>query len=87
MHQIELVDKALPFEKIQGAIDSDSINLRIEFLSAAQDSGGIKVLLGSLDNAQNHFALAGHAKAAGHELGLEAAGLLGLRKRHRGAQF
>jgi hypothetical protein len=82
VHQIELVDKALPFEKIQGAIDGDAIDLRIEFLSAAQDSGGIKVLLGSLDNAQNHFALAGHAKAARHEFGLEASGLFGLRKRH-----
>jgi hypothetical protein len=82
VHQIELVDKALPFEKIQGAIDSDSINLRIEFLGAAQDSSGIKVLLGSFDNAQNHFALAGHSKAARHEFGLEASGLFGLRKRH-----
>ena len=51
MHEIELVDKALPFEKIQGAIDGDAIDLRIEFLGAAQYSGGVEVLLGSFDDA------------------------------------
>jgi hypothetical protein len=82
VHEVELVDKALPFEQIQGAIDSDAIDLRIEFLGTAQYASGVEVLLGSFYDAQDHLALAGHAKAAGHELGLEASGLLGLRKRH-----
>ncbi len=51
VHEIELVDKALPFEKIQGAVDGDAIDLRIEFLGAAQYSGGVEVLLGSFDDA------------------------------------
>ena len=82
VHEVELVDKALPFEQIQGAIDSDAIDLRIEFLGAAQYASGVEVLLGSFYDAQDHLALAGHAKAAGDEFGLETSGLFGLRKRH-----
>ena len=83
VHEIKFIDQALALEEVEGAVDRDAINLRIEFLGAAKNSGGVEVLLGGLDDAQDHFALAGHAKAAGHELGLETSGLLGLGKRHK----
>jgi hypothetical protein len=82
MHEIELVDQTLALEQVEGAVDGDTIDLGIELSGTAKDSGGVEVLLGGFDDAEDHFALAGHAKAAGHELGLEATGLLGLRKRH-----
>jgi len=82
VHEIEFIDQSLALEEVKGAVDGDAIDLRIEFLGAAKNSGGVEVLLGGLDDAQDHLALAGHAKAAGHELDLEASGLLGLRKRH-----
>ena len=83
VHEIEFIDQSLALEEVKGAVDGDAIDLRIEFLGAAKNSGGIEVLLGGFDDTQDHFALAGHAKSAGHELGLETSGLLGLGKRHK----
>jgi hypothetical protein len=83
VHEIEFIDQPLALEEVEGAVDGDAVDLRIEFLGAAKNSGGIEVLLGGFDDTQDHFALAGHAKSAGHELGLETSGLLGLGKRHK----
>jgi hypothetical protein len=83
MHEIELIDEPLALEEIEGAVDGDAVDLGVKFLGATKDSGGVKVLLGSFDDAEDNLALAGHAKAAGHELSLETSGLLGLGKRHR----
>src|SRR5690349_559981 len=72
----------MPFEELQGAIHSDSVNSGIDLASLAKKLAGIEMLLGRFHNAQDRAALAGHTQPARHKLGLQSAGLFGFRKRH-----
>ena len=79
VHEIELVDKSLPFEEIQRPIDGNAIDLRIELAGATENLAGIEVLLGGFDDAEDGAALARHAQASRHELSLQSTGNFSLR--------
>ena len=51
VHQVELVDEAVAFQKFEGAIYRDPINSRVEFASVSQDLRRVEMLLGGLDYA------------------------------------
>ena len=62
MHEVEFVHQAVALQQVERAVNRDTIDLRIDFLRAAQNPGRIEVLLGRFDHAQDGFALASHAK-------------------------
>lgn len=62
MHKVEFVHQAVALQQVESAVNRDTIDLRIDFLRAAQNPGSIEVLLGRFDHAQDGFALASHAK-------------------------
>ena len=47
MEQVEFVNQAMPFEKVDGPIDGDASDARINFLSAAQDLTRIQMATSS----------------------------------------
>ena len=81
VHEIEFVDESVALEQFQRAIDGHAVDFGIEIASFTEQLTGIEMLLGGFDHAENDAALPGHANAAGHEFGLQAAGLFGLRQR------
>jgi hypothetical protein len=82
VHEVELINQAVAFEEMEGAVDSDAIDLGINFAGFAEKLAGVEVLLGSFYDAEDGAALARHAQATGHQLGLEAARGFGFRERH-----
>jgi hypothetical protein len=70
MHQVEFVHQAVTFQQVQGAINSDAINLRIQLPRLPQYLAGIQVLLGGFYDAKNRAPLMSHSQSAGHEFGL-----------------
>ena len=61
MHEIELIYKPVTLEEIERAIDSSSIDLRIQSTCLAEDLAGVQMLLSGLDDTQNRTALARHS--------------------------
>src|SRR5215472_417350 len=53
VHEVELVDQAVALEEIESAIDGDAVDLGIQFAGFAEDLGGVEVLFGGLDDAQD----------------------------------
>jgi hypothetical protein len=74
VQEVEFVDEAVAFEEIEGAVDSDAVDARVEFLSAIEDRSGVEVALGVVHDLENNFSLAGEADAALGEGIVEAAG-------------
>jgi hypothetical protein len=77
MEKVELVDEALTFEQINGAVDGDEVDFGIDFLCAFEDLVDVEMLLGRIHDLENDAALARDANAALAERGLEMAGGLG----------
>ena len=71
VHQVELVDQALPLEQVQRAVDRAAIDGSIERPRLAQNLAGIEMLAGRLDDAQNRAALRGHADSTLGKLRLQ----------------
>src|SRR5712675_2019068 len=63
MEQIQFVDQAVAFEQIDGAVDGDAMNARVEFLGAIEDSAGVEMALGVVHDFQEDFALPGQSDA------------------------
>jgi hypothetical protein len=51
VHQVELVDQAMPLEQFESAIDGHAIDAGVKFARLAQNLSRVHVLLGSFDNA------------------------------------
>ena len=64
VEQVELVDQAVALEHVQGAVDGDAMDARVEFLRAIQDGAGIEVALGIVHDLEQDFSLARQAHAA-----------------------
>jgi len=77
MEKIELVDEAVFFQEIDGAVDGDEVDLVVEFLGAFEDLVHIEVLFGVVHDLEDGAALASEANAFVAESLLEMAGGLG----------
>lgn len=64
VHEVELINQAVTLEKIQGAIDGDSIDAWIESPRLTEDLRGIEMLLRGFNHAKNGSSLMGHPQAA-----------------------
>ena len=64
MEEVELVDEALFFEEVDGAVNGDEMNAGIDFLGALEDLVDIEMLLGGVHHFENDAALASQANFA-----------------------
>src|SRR5215472_5638964 len=78
MHQVQFVDQALAFEQADSPVDGDAVDGGIDAPRLPQDLSGIKMLLGSRNDAQDGATLPSQADAAVHQLRLEKPGSFGL---------
>jgi len=76
VEQVELVDQAIAFQEINGAVDGDTVHVRVDFLGAVEDGAGVEVALGVVHDLEQDFSLAREAHAALCESCLQAAGAL-----------
>jgi hypothetical protein len=53
VHEVKLVDQAMPFQQLERAIDRDAIDTRIELARMAQNLGSIQMLLGGFNHAKD----------------------------------
>jgi hypothetical protein len=70
MHEVEFIDESMALKQIEGAVDSNSIDVRIQSARLAKDLAGIQMLLGSFDNTEDGPALARHPQSTRHEFRL-----------------
>ena len=77
MEKIEFIDEALALEEIDGAVNGDEVDFRINFLGALEDLVDVEMLLGGIHDLKNDATLAGDTNAALAQGGLEMAGGLG----------
>lgn len=72
--QVELVDQAMPFQKVDGAVDSDASDARINFLSSPEDVARVEMAPGSLHHLKQDAALPCEANPARRKLPLQPPG-------------
>jgi len=63
MHQVELINEAVALEEIEGAIDSGAIDVGLALAGESEQSSGVEVLVGALDDFEEDAALGGDANA------------------------
>jgi len=73
MQEVKFVDEAFFFEEVDGAVDGDEMNFRINLLSAFEDLIDVEMLLGGIHDLEDDAALAGKTNAALTESILEMA--------------
>ena len=83
VQQVQFVHQAVAFQQAQGAIDGDAIDTGIDPGGAAEDLGGIEMLVSGFNDFQDDAALPGHAHAAAEQGGLQGLGYCGFGHRHR----
>jgi hypothetical protein len=76
VQEVELVDKAVLFEEVDGPVDGDEMHARIDFLGAREYLIDVQVLLGVIHDLKDDAALPGHAQAALTEELLQFSGSL-----------
>lgn len=76
VEQVELVDEAVAFEQIDGAVDRHAVDARIELLRAIKNRVGVKVAFGVVHDFKQNFSLARQAHAALRERLLQSTGTL-----------
>jgi len=74
MQEIEFVDQAMALQEIDGAIDRDAMDARIDALGALEDFVGGEVALGAVHHLEEDAALAREADAFFFQRFFEAAG-------------
>ena len=79
VHEIQFINEAVAFEKIERAVHGDPIDLRIELAGATENLASVQVLFSSFDDAENGAPLPRHAQAPRHQFGLQASWSFGLR--------
>jgi hypothetical protein len=73
VQQVQLVNQAMFFEQVDGAIDSDQVHALINFLGTLQDLVHIQMLLGVIHNLQNDAPLPRQANSLRAQRLLQAA--------------
>ena len=63
MEEIELVDEAFFFQKVDGAVHGDEMDGGVHFLGAREDLVHVEVLLGGIHHFQDDAALASQANS------------------------
>lgn len=64
VHQVEFVDKTTRLQHLEGAIDSDTVQLRILLLRHQIQPFGVQVLTGFVDQIEQNLSLPGKAYTA-----------------------
>jgi len=77
VEEVELVDEALFFEEVDGAVDGNEVDGGVHFLGALEDLIDVEVLFGVVHDFENDAALAGEANSLLAEGFLEVAGGFG----------
>ena len=77
VEEVELVDEALFFKEIDGAVDGDEVDGGVHFLGAFEDLVDVEVLLGVVHNFENDATLASEADSLFAEGFLQVAGGFG----------
>ena len=72
--KIELVYQALTLQQIEGSVDGDARDSRIDFLSAFENFVGIEMSPGGFHNLQKYFSLPREAYPARGQLVLKPSG-------------
>ncbi len=76
VEQVKLVNQAVAFEQIDGAVDGHAMDAGIELLGAIENGAGVEMALGVVHHFEQNFSLARQAHAALGESLLQAAGAL-----------
>jgi hypothetical protein len=77
MEQVEFVDEAVFLQKINGAVDSDQVDVFVQLLGAFEDLVNIEVLLSIVHNLEDDATLTGETDSALAQSLLEMSGGLG----------
>jgi hypothetical protein len=72
--KVEFVDQSLSLQQIEGSVDGDAGDSRVNFLSAFEDFVGVEMPPGGFHNLQEHFALPREAYSARGQLVLKPSG-------------
>jgi hypothetical protein len=72
--KVEFVDQSLSLQQIEGSVDGDAGDSRVNFLSAFEDFVGVEMAPSGFHNLQKHFALAREPDSARTEFMLQPAG-------------
>lgn len=72
--QVEFVDQSLALQQIEGSVDRDARDSRIDLLGAFEDFVSIKMPPGGFHNLQKHFSLPCEAYSARGQLVLKPSG-------------
>lgn len=63
VHEVEFVDEAALFQHLEGSINGDAVELRVPFLREEEQTLGVEVLSGTIDELKQDLALFGEADA------------------------
>lgn len=74
VEQVEFIDEPVAFEQVDGPVDRDAVNVRVEPLRTLENRPGVEMLLGAIHDLEQNFALACQAHAALFERLLQAPG-------------
>jgi hypothetical protein len=74
MQKIQLVYEPLALQQIEGSIDGDAGDSRVNFLGAFEDFVGVEVPPGGFHHLQKHFSLAREANSTQGQFVLEPSG-------------
>ena len=77
VEEVKLVDEALFFEEVDGAVDGDEVDGRVHFLGASEDLVDVEMLLGVVHDFEDDAALAGETNSLFAKGLLEVAGGVG----------
>ena len=64
VHQVELVHQSALLQQFQGAVNSDTIQLRVQLLGHVEQAFGVQVTTSLVDEIEQNFALPGETDTA-----------------------
>jgi len=73
VQQVELIDEAVAFQQIKGAVNGDAMNAGIDFPGPFENGAGVQVAFGVVHDLEQDFSLAREPHTALFESGLQAA--------------
>src|SRR4029077_16600134 len=74
--KVQFVDQAVALEQVEGAVDGDAMDARVEFPGAFENGSGVQMTLRFVHHFNENFALARQAHAPLGEGLLQTAGTL-----------
>ena len=76
VEEIKLVNQTVTLEHVQRAINSDAMDVRINFLGAIENCSGVQMLVSIVHDLDENTALASESDFLSRERGLQTAGTL-----------